>query len=88
MGRASRPGSRRSTGRRSGRSRRSVRSKRNSQRGKKVMMQMVLPGGAGAGVVCRVKTKEIDSIAVSVFVQKLRQGPCLQVQIQVQAEGK
>ena len=47
MGRASRQGSRRSTrtGRsqgtgRSGRSRRSVRSKRNSQRGKKVMMQM------------------------------------------------
>ena len=36
LGRASRPGSRRSTGRRSGRSRRSVRSKRNSQRGKKV----------------------------------------------------
>ena len=49
LGRASRPGSRRSTGRRSGRSRRSVRSKRNSQRGKKVMMQMlVMLAGAGA----------------------------------------
>ena len=41
MGRpGSRPGSRRSTGRRSARSRRSVRSKRNSQRGKKVMVRI------------------------------------------------
>ena len=40
-GRASRQGSRRSTrSRRSGRSRRSVRDKRNSQRGKKVLMEM------------------------------------------------